>query len=306
MLGNIVDIKRFCLHDGPGIRSTVFLKGCGLHCAWCHNPEGIDLDLGLWYLPRQCIRCRACLSACPEGALSVPDEEEGTVWIDRRRCVACGRCVEACPTGALAFDGQRISSEQVVEILLRDRDFYDQSGGGITLSGGDPLIQHSFAREILGACRAAGVRTAIETCLHGPWVVVESFLPVTDATIVDLKLADRDLHQEYTRHDNLLIRSNYRRLASLGLDLLTRIPLIPRITATEANLRDLARFIADCGGSRRVELINYNPLAVNKYQLMNLDQDFFRNMEPLDQEELSELYAILQEEGLEVVRDHRV
>jgi pyruvate formate lyase activating enzyme len=306
MDGNIIDIKRFTLHDGYGIRSTVFLKGCGLHCAWCHNPEGIEDGIGLWYLPRQCIRCRACLAACPEGALSADEDRDPFILIDRHRCTRCGLCVEACPTTALSFDGRRLSSDAVAEILLRDRQFYQESGGGITISGGDPLIQHRFAGEILEKCRAAGLRTAIETCLQGPWSVLESFLPITDLFIVDLKLGDAQLHREYTGHDNGLIQENYCRLAGLKPDMLTRIPLIPGITARPENIRAIARFVRGCNPGSRVELINFNPLAENKYRLMNRDPEFFRAMVPLNPDELAGLNALLEAEGLSVVREHRI
>ncbi|HUX39922.1 MAG TPA: glycyl-radical enzyme activating protein [Rectinemataceae bacterium] len=306
MDGNIIDIKRFTLHDGYGIRSTVFLKGCGLHCAWCHNPEGIDNRVELWYLPRQCIHCHTCLEVCPEKALSVDEVDEQSIVINRQRCTNCGLCVEACPTNALAFDGRRLSSEAVAEILLSDRQFYSESGGGITISGGDPLIQQGFAREILGLCKAEGLHTAIETCLQGSWTIIEGFLPLVDLFIVDLKLADARLHREYTGHDNGLIRENYRRLASLGRDLLTRIPLIPRVTARRENIQAIASFIAECNPGGRVELINFNPLAENKYLLMNRDREFFRNMSPLDAEELAALRTVLEAEGLSTIKEHRV
>lgn len=305
MDGNIIDIKRFTLHDGPGIRSSVFLKGCGLRCAWCHNPEGLENRLDLWYLPRQCIHCRACLGACPLKALSVDEGDGQTILVNRQRCDRCGLCVEACPSNALSFDGQRLSAAAVVELLLRDRRFYADSGGGITLSGGDPLVQHGFAREILAGCKAAGLRTAIETSLHGDWSLVEAFLPLTDLFIVDLKLADSSLHREYTGQGNELLRENYRRLAGRARELLTRIPLIPRVTARPENISAIARFIRDCSPGARVELINYNPLAENKYLLMNRDREFFRGMVPLDEGELDGLRALLAAEGLAVVREHR-
>jgi pyruvate formate lyase activating enzyme len=311
MDGNIIDIKRFTLHDGYGIRSTVFLKGCGLQCAWCHNPEGIENSIGLWYLPRACIHCRACLGSCPANALSADDDRDPFIVIDRQRCTTCGLCVEACPTTALSFDGRRLSSEAAAEILLRDRQFYEQSGGGVTISGGDPLIQHRFAEEILGLCKAAGLHTAIETCLQGPWGLVEAFIPITDLFIVDLKLADARLHREYTGHGNELIRENYRRLAvrrgalDFKIDILTRVPLIPRVTAWPDNIRAIARFVRECNPGAQVELINFNPLAENKYLLMNRDREFFRNMAPLKADELAELHAILEAEGLTAIRGHR-
>jgi pyruvate formate lyase activating enzyme len=306
MDGNIIDIKRFTIHDGYGIRSTVFLKGCGLRCAWCHNPEGIENSIDLGYFPRQCIRCRACLKACPSDALWADEEGDTFIWINRQRCTRCGLCVKACPTTALSFDGQRLSSGEVVATLLRDQLFYRQSGGGITISGGDPLIQHHFSEEILRQCKAAGVHTAIETCLQAPWDIVAAFLSITDLFIVDLKLADARQHLEYTGHGNELIRANYRRLAGLKRDMLTRIPLIPRVTALPENIRAIAQFVRECNPGGRVELINFNPLSESKYLLMNRDQGFFQNMVPLNGEELAEFNAILETEGLAVIREHKI
>jgi pyruvate formate lyase activating enzyme len=305
MDGNIIDIKRFTLHDGYGIRSTVFLKGCGLRCAWCHNPEGLENRIDLWYLPKQCIRCQACHGVCPEQALVFDEDNDPYVKILRSRCTRCGLCVTACPTTALSFDGQRLSSEAVVEILLRDRQFYGQSGGGITLSGGDPLVQHQFSREILAKCRTEGLHTAIETCLQARWELVEELLEVTNLVIADLKIVDSQLHREYTGHGNELIKENYRRLVDRKVDLVTRIPLIPHISATAENIRALAGFIRSCNPGGRVELINFNPLAPNKYLLMNRSQEFFSQMQALTTTELDQLYPLLEAEGLTVIRDHR-
>ncbi|MCE1195230.1 glycyl-radical enzyme activating protein [bacterium] len=310
MDGNIIDIKRFTIHDGDGIRSTLFLKGCALRCAWCHNPEGVENSVDLWYFPRQCIRCRACLEACPENALHADEEGETFIWINRQRCTKCGRCVQACPTAALSFDGRRLSSDEAVATLLRDKPFYDESGGGVTISGGDPLVQSAFALEILRRCKEAGVHTAIETCLQGPWETVEEFLPATDLFIVDLKLADSGQHREYTGQGNELIRENYGKLAvqarRLGRDLLTRIPMIPRVTATRENVGAIARFVREHNPGGRVELINFNPLAESKYLLMNRDEGFFQNMAPLGAPELEIFYGMLEAEVLEAVREHRL
>ena len=281
MEGAIIDIRRFTLHDGPGIRSTLFLKGCSLRCAWCQNPEGMDAALGLWYLAKQCIRCGRCEASCPVGAISPHLDEDPFVRVDRGLCTRCGACVTACPTTALSFDGSKISAEEAAATLLRDVEFYRQSDGGITISGGDPLVQHEFALEVLGLCKREGVHTAIETCLFGNWEVLERFIPLTDLFIIDLKIANSSLHAEYTGRPNDLILDNYARLARAGAELLTRIPLIPGITATEANVRTMARFIRDKYPGGRVELINFNPLAINKYSLMNRSTEFFNGMIPL-------------------------
>ncbi|HTX73637.1 MAG TPA: glycyl-radical enzyme activating protein [Rectinemataceae bacterium] len=305
MDGAIIDIKRFTLHDGSGIRSTLFLKGCSLQCAWCQNPEGLEVGINLWYLQNQCIRCRTCIAVCPVGALRVDEENDPFIRIDRTVCTSCGRCVSSCPTTALSFDGRIISADDAAAFLLRDIEFYRQSGGGVTISGGDPLVQHEFALEVLRLCREGGVHTAIETCLNGDFAILERFIPRTDLFIVDLKLADDALHREYTRRSNDLIRQNYRDLARRGVSLLTRIPLIPRVTATESNITALARFIREENPGGQVELINYNPLAENKYHLMNKSTEFFAGMAPLPERELGAFQAILLSEGLAVVNEHK-
>jgi len=305
MIGSIIDIKRFTLHDGPGIRSTLFLKGCGLRCAWCQNPEGLDAALGLWYFEKQCIRCGLCETSCPVAAIGLHGDADPFVRIDRELCTRCGACVAACPTTALSFDGSRVSSEEAAATLVRDVEFYRQSGGGITISGGDPLVQYEFALEVLGLCKREGVHTAIETCLSGEWRILERFIPLTDLFIVDLKIADRALHGQYTGRPNELILDNYARLTRTGVGLLTRVPLIPGITATEANLRAMARFIRDNHPGGRVELINFNPLAVGKYALMNRSTEFFNGMAPLPDGEVEALRALFEAEGLEVIREHR-
>ena len=305
MEGTIIDIRRFTLHDGQGIRSTLFLKGCGLRCAWCQNPEGIDASVGLWYLATQCIRCGLCEASCPVGAIALRADGDPFVRIDRELCTRCGACVAACPTTALSFDGSRVSAEEAAATLLRDVEFYRQSGGGITISGGDPLVQHEFALEVLGLCKREGVHTAIETCLFGKWDVLDRFIRLTDLFIIDLKIADSARHAEYTGRPNDLILDNYKKLARAGVELLTRVPLIPGITATEANVGAMARVIRDRNPGGRVELINFNPLAISKYSLMNRSTEFFNGMAPLPESEIEALRALFEAEGLAVVREHR-
>jgi glycyl-radical enzyme activating protein len=305
MDGTIIDIKRFTLHDGHGIRSTLFLKGCALRCAWCQNPEGFDASLGLWYFEKQCIRCGQCEASCPVGAIGLRADANPFVRIDRDLCTKCGACVAACPTTALSFDGSRVSAEEAAATLLRDIEFYRESGGGITISGGDPLVQHAFALEVLRSCKRSGVHTAIETCLFGEWAILERFVPLTDLFIVDLKIINNALHVRYTGRPNELILDNYARLAGAGVELLTRVPLIPGTTTTEANIQAMAGFIRDKNPGGRVELINFNPLAVSKYTHMNRGTEFFSGMAPLREDAVETLRALFEAEGLAVVREHR-
>ncbi|HUX11882.1 MAG TPA: glycyl-radical enzyme activating protein, partial [Spirochaetia bacterium] len=231
-------------------------------------------------------------------------EEHPFIRINRQRCTKCGTCVTACPTTALSFDGRSISAADAAETLLRDLEFYRQSGGGVTISGGDPLTQPDFTIEVLGRCKEAGVHTAIETALFGEYEALERFIPFTDLFIVDLKLDSSAIHLQYTHRPNEAIKRNYAALARRGVELLTRIPMIPGITATESNVAALARFIREVNPGGRVELINFNPLARNKYELMNRSTEFFDGMAPLAAGELDALGRILESEGLTVVREH--
>lgn len=303
MDGNIIDIKRFTIHDGPGIRSTVFLKGCPLKCLWCHNPEGIENRLNLWYFESKCIKCNKCIAACPNKALSIGSDNEPYIKIDRALCQGCSKCIEVCPTSALCFDGKLMSSKEVADILLEDKAFYDQSGGGITISGGEPTFQYGFSLEILKLCKVQGVHTAIETCMHANWNVLEKFIDYVDLFIVDIKLFDSKKHEKYTGVGNELILANFKKLVSRNVDIHARIPLIPRMTATDDNIRDIAKFIHNLNNNIPLELMNYNPLAENKYRLMNKEHEELKSMKPFSLNELEHFYRIIEEEGLTAIRD---
>ncbi|NLJ40238.1 MAG: glycyl-radical enzyme activating protein [Clostridiales bacterium] len=305
MKGNIVDIKKFTLHDGPGIRTTVFLKGCPLNCIWCQNPEGIDSKIHLWHFEKSCIGCHKCIAACDNSALSAGDSRNRII-IDRDKCTNLGNCVEVCPTRALSFDGRQVSAEEVVEILLEDRMFYTMSGGGITLSGGDPVFQPEFAIEILKACKKEGIHTAIETAMYSGQKTIERFFDHVDMFIVDLKIFDSKDHKKYTGVDNGLIKSNFEFIAAQKEDVLVRIPLIPGITTKEGNIRGIAKLVRKTGRKIPVELINFNPLAENKYRRMDKDYDLIRGMQPLSESELDFLYQILIEEDVEILRDTKI
>ena len=245
--GIVFNIQRFSIHDGPGIRTTVFLKGCTLRCFWCHNPEGIRPQLENQFYPERCIGCGECVTVCPEGAQSMG--ENGRAY-DRERCKVCGKCVEICYAGALLRMGNRTSAGEVCAEALRDRAFYQSSGGGVTLSGGEPVMQRDFSRAILEGCKAEGLHTAIETAGHYRWEDLAGLLPFVDLVMMDIKHMDRRKHHRATGVTNERILANATRLAGTGLPLLFRIPVVPTVNDTEDEIAAIARFVHRLGALR--------------------------------------------------------
>ena len=306
MKGNIFDIKKFAIHDGPGIRSTLFLKGCPLKCLWCLDPGGIENKINLWYFERKCIQCGSCISSCPQKALSIGKKGEPYITINREKCNNCGDCVKSCPTTALTFDSYEMEVNEAVEKLLQDKIFYDRSGGGVTLSGGDPLYQYEFSRDVLKKCRENDVHTTIETCMYAKEEILKSFIGLVDLFIVDFKLYDPVEHLKYVGTDNELIFSNFKTLAENKQNLLVRIPLIPGITSKEENIRSICRYVVSISPQTEIELINFNPLAENKYRLMGKNYESLSVMKPYSQNELEAFYSILEEEGALVKKETAV
>jgi pyruvate formate lyase activating enzyme len=205
--GIVFDIKKFSIHDGPGIRTTIFFKGCPLRCWWCHNPEGLTPEPELMIRANRCIRCDACLDVCPHGAISRDGDK---VFTDVAKCLRCGTCVAACYAEARQIVGQEMAAAQVMAEIERDVPFYDESGGGATFSGGEPLLQPDFLCELLSACRARGIHTAVDTCGFAPWEVLDSVRKYVDLFLYDLKLMDEARHRAFTGVSNALILSNLR------------------------------------------------------------------------------------------------
>ncbi len=301
--GLVFDIRRFSTHDGPGLRTTVFTKGCPLRCLWCQNPEGLEMERRLCYFKNKCIGCGICINECPMGALSYSNDSGAKyIVIDRQLCNKCGICVNACPAQALAFDSTEMTVENVIEELLKDKDFYGSSGG-ITLSGGDPFAQKEFTLEILKESKKNGLNTAIETCLYVDRKTLESFLPYIDLLIADLKVLDSNLHKKYTGRDNELIKENMRYLfnecqVQNRPEILVRVPLIPGYTATEENLGEIADFLYSLSPEVKVELINYNPLAQSKYTLLNKKFIYEKNPQMYKNDELETFSAVLVSRGI--------
>jgi pyruvate formate lyase activating enzyme len=266
--GKIFDIKKFAVHDGPGIRSTVFFKGCPLRCLWCHNPEGISPRTEIMVFASRCIRdCRDCLAACPRRALS---KGKGGIVLERELCDGCGACASVCPAEALQQAGREVTPGEVVAELEKDRAFYQDSQGGVTFSGGEPLQQPEFLRALLLQCRRHGFHTAVDTSGHAPYAQFEKILPLCDLLLFDLKIMDNDKHKRLTGVANHLILDNLQKLSRASRSLAIRIPLVPGCNDSPRDLAQLADFCASLPKRHPVHLLPYHRGYVSKLKRLGL------------------------------------
>ncbi len=268
--GLIFKIKRFSLHDGPGIRTSIFLKGCPLNCIWCHSPEGISNEISIWYNINICIKCGLCVESCPEKALSVITEELSYIAINRESCKVSGECVNVCPSNALQFTGYKTNVPDVLEEIEKDYTYYKASGGGITLTGGEPLYQPEFSAAILRECVKRDIHTTIETSLFCERDVLEHISDNVDLFIVDLKIFNTHQHNFYTGKDNKRIKENFKYIAEIGKSIIVRIPLVENISAKEENLKAIIEFVKKTRNDITIEKIEFNPLAENNYKKLGI------------------------------------
>ena len=270
--GLVFDIQRYSIHDGPGIRTLVFLKGCPLRCQWCCNPESQSFATEIEFRSSLCQQCGRCLAVCPREAVNPDLSVANGRKIDRQRCDVCGRCAEECPTGALRVVGRWRTVPEVMAEVLRDVPFYRRSGGGLTLSGGEPLAQAAFAGELLRACYEQNINTAVETCGLVGWPVFEGVMKHTDLFLFDLKHLDPAEHERLTGAPNRLILENARRLAQSGAKMVLRVPLIPPLNTSPENLAATADFAVSLGLAE-VHLMPFHQLGKDKYRRLGLEYE---------------------------------
>ena len=287
-MGVLTAIQRFSLHDGPGIRSTVFFKGCNMRCAWCHNPETLRGEPEVLYYRSKCVGCGACAQVCPSHRV-----EGGKMVYDRAACADHGACAQVCFSGALEMCGKEYTVQDVLHEVMQDVDYYAQSGGGVTLSGGEVLLQPQFAAELLSALHKEGVHTAIESNLNVDFSTLEALLPDLDLVMCDLKLWDEDAHRRWTGAGNARIRENIARLSRSGKPFIVRTPVIPGVNDSEAEIAAIAGFVGQLPGLAYYELLNFNPLGGSKYQALDVD-NAFAGARPLSEERMQALQAAAQ------------
>lgn len=293
--GTIFDIKKYAINDGPGIRTTVFFQGCPLSCWWCHNPESQSHQPALMYRANRCILCGECAAVCPQNGIQI----NGSAMTDRSKCDTCGACTETCFHGAREISGKEMSIADVMKGIERDIPFYDQSGGGVTFSGGEPLMQRPLLLELLRACQRQEIHTAVDTSGYTRWEALDSIRNYVDLFLYDMKLMDDERHIKYTGVSNKLILSNLHRLAQSGAQVFVRIPLIPGINGDEENLRQSADYVAELPNITGIELTGYHEIAAAKYEALGMPYQL-NGTKPPTPEHMQQAGSILEEYGMKV------
>ncbi|ARC89859.1 glycyl-radical enzyme activating protein [Rhodovulum sp. MB263] len=293
--GTVFDIQRYSIHDGPGLRTIVFLKGCPLRCRWCSNPESQNPEPELFFRASSCIKCGQCVPVCPTQALAPTNPG----FVDRSKCIECGTCTTVCPTQALSMSGKKMSVTQVMQELRKDAIHYRRSGGGVTLSGGEPLFQHEFAKQLLMACHEQGWNTAMETTGYTTREIVRDVIPHVDHVLLDMKSIDPDTHVANTGVDNRIILENALCISSLT-HTVVRIPVVPGVNDSIEAAEAVARFAKLMPGVDTVHLLPYHTYGENKYSLLGRSYPMgdTPNMKP---ETVTPLVEAIQSFGLTCV-----
>lgn len=298
--GRVFSIQRYSIQDGPGIRTTVFVKGCPLRCKWCANPESQSPDPEILVRRQKCRGCGECVKACKRGAVEVV---EGVVRIRRSLCDLCMDCVEACPTGTLEVTGREMTIDEAVRECCQDEPFYRNSDGGVTLSGGEPLVQPAFALHFLRACKEKSLHTVLDTCGYAPWEVLEAVLAYTDLVLFDVKHLDPAMHRQGTGVENALILENLRKTTAAGRSKVwIRIPLVPGYNDSEEHARAVADAVAAMP-VEKISLLPYHEWGKPKYEFLGREYPF-RGGGPGDRERLEAFEGVLAAEGICVTIGH--
>lgn len=276
------------IHDGPGIRTVVFTKGCDMRCKWCHNPETWSESKQIQYIPDKCISCHTCIHACPVSAIRA---KEIFVEINRKKCDSCGICTRTCVNGALSIVGREIEPENLYNEIEKDIPYFKNSGGGITFSGGEPLLQKEFVKEFLALCRERNINTAIETNMSFDWTVIEEMRPYVDLWMCDLKMLDNEKHKAWTGIGNVTIIRNIERLGREKMRAIVRTPVIPGVNDTEEEIEHICRLLLPYKDSLSYELLGFHTLGFSKYESLGIDNEI-KDKQSLDEGLLNKLKRI--------------
>lgn len=293
--GSIFNIQRFSVSDGPGIRTTVFFKGCPLACAWCHNPESQHRRPEITYRRRRCMSCGACAENCPEQAITMGNG----ATTDLDTCTRCGTCLAYCFTEAREIVGQRRTCADVMQIIEKDRSFYEESKGGVTLSGGEPLMQAHFAGAVLAECKKRGIHTALDTCGYAEWATIDGLRSFVDLFLFDLKIMDDRQHFDYAGVSNRLILDNLDKLAHAGHHIIIRFPIIPGITDKRENIEAIAALAKALPNIIQIDILPYHDIAMEKYGRLQKDYSL-GHCHPPNREEMMAVKSMMRKANMQV------
>ena len=296
-MGMIFDIKRYAIHDGPGIRTTVFLKGCPLNCLWCHNPEGKAREQEFMWWKEKCIGCRDCQNACDKDAISFSDDD---LILDKRKCDLCTACVDACHSQALRLVGKKTTVAQVVKEIEKDIAFYDESGGGVTFSGGEPLMQQYFLSNLLKACKGLRLHTAVDTCGYANSEVLLKISKQVDLFLYDLKVINDEKHKRFTGVSNKLILENLKKLSHDRHEIIVRFTLVPGVNDDEKDILELGAFVSSLKNVKELSILPYHKGGVEKSKRLKKPEDSFFVTHSPSAETLSEIEKKLKDFRLKI------
>jgi pyruvate formate lyase activating enzyme len=292
------DIKRYAINDGPGIRITIFFKGCSLACDWCHNPESQSTKVQKMYTESKCIACEECVKACEQNACTLID---GAIVTDSEACILCGKCADVCPTKATEMSGTKYSIEQIMKEIEKERVFMEQSGGGVTFSGGEPLMHSGFLIPLLVACRDKNIHTVVDTTGFAKKEILLEVAKRTDLFLFDLKMIDNEKHKEYTGVGTELILDNLKLLADIGANINIRIPLIKGVNDNDENIMETIQYLSSLPGEKRkINILPYHAIAAKKYEKLGGKYDA-KNMEEPSEEMQMKISQKFEENGFDVV-----
>jgi pyruvate formate lyase activating enzyme len=296
MKGIISDIQRFSIHDGPGIRTLIFLKGCPLSCPWCCNPETQLRDREIVFYDFKCIGCDNCVKACTRSAIIKSEKQR----IDKNKCDLCGSCIETCPSGALKIIGDMMTTDQIRDLVVKDRVFYEKSGGGVTFSGGEPFVQNEFLNSVLERMKDEGIHTAVETSGYTDWSIIDKLRSKIDLFLYDLKIINPKRHLDITGVDNSPILYNLEKLASIGSNVNVRVPVIPGYTFFKNNINEIFEYTASLKNIKTVHLLPYHGYGKKKYSYSGRTYEL-ESLEPPSEDQIKTLVKLAEKLGLECI-----
>ena len=293
--GVIINIQKYSVHDGPGIRTTVFLKGCPLSCWWCHNPESQNPNHEIMFFEERCTGCGVCVKRCPQRAISMvnnaPIVEEGN-------CTFCGKCADFCPNNAREYVGKDMTVQELMKEIIKDEVFYEESNGGVTFSGGEPLIQGEFLYEVLKSCKERGIHTAVDTSGCAAWEKLEKISNKVDLFLYDLKLMNNERHKKYMGTENIIILENLKRLSAKGANIFVRMPIISGINDDDENINEAIKFLSNINVNQ-VNLLTYHKMGMDKYRRLKMEYKL-SGMEKPSEERMAEIAEKFTQKGLKV------